>query len=110
MYLLTFYPEDVAELKARSENDMEQLESDYETYAFLGELVQDVKMNLKDVYEGDLYQKFYAVLVDDNNGKVLKVYEFAIETKIKRVKTENVSEDYILEDDDISEGWSREYE
>lgn len=110
MYLFTEYYKDVVELKAHPENDVEELENDYETYTFLDELLQDVKRHLKDIYEGDLYQNFYAVLVDDNNGKVLKVHEFAIETKIKRVKIENVSEDYILEDDDISEGWSREYE
>ena len=76
-------------------------------YTFLDELLQDVKEYLNEIYEED-GQNFYAVLIDDVSGKVLKVHEFAIETKIRKVKTENVSEDYILEDDDIkdiSEGW-----
>lgn len=112
MYVFTEYYDYVAELKARPENDIAEIENDFETYTFLDELLQDVKEHLNEIYEED-GQNFYAVLIDDVSGKVLKVHEFAIETKIRRVKTENVSEDYILEDDDIkdiSEGWSREYE
>lgn len=114
MYILTTNYGDVVRLKAYPEIDIDELTDDFKTYNFLDELLQYVKQNLEKIYinnlrQNFLYKSFYAIYVDDNS-KVLKVHEFAIETKIKRVKIENVSEDYILEDDDISEGWSREYE
>ena len=112
MYVFTENYGDVVRWKYYPENDIEELEDEYETYTFLDELLQDVKHNIKNIYDGGFYQNFYAVLVDDNNGKVLKVYEFAIETKITREKTECISKDVIgdIFEDDNSEGWSREYE
>lgn len=97
MYVYTENYGDVVRWKYYPENDIEEIENDHETYTFIDELLQDVRKNIKDIYDGSFYKSFYAVLLDDVIGKVLRVHEFAITTKI-----------YVIKDDDlkdISEGW-----